>query len=297
LGDDQVALFVDRWVKAVFRAESRHTSEREVEFRDAIERWPDVYALAHSPRRLASILTVVFNQGTHRRDDLYDGMIRAQLRARDQLHTPFTPERKGELLQQLALALCLGDGKDHLPPNKTPLARVPLEWAVAALARQPALVTVQPADDPARLARAFLSQALQTALLVQEHFEVRFCDPWQQAYLAACAIAMRTDEDRGWLVDFLQRLGESSFLQNWKPRHAGLTGGAMLVSGEGLLVEVLRFVALLLRKSGPARGDRFEQDLRKRFRPAEEPNSREKQALFGYIIQDGQAGKKTQPST
>jgi formylglycine-generating enzyme required for sulfatase activity len=186
LGDEAIHTFLTRWCEALYPGSPGEAAGHRDELLAALASRPDMRRLARNPVMLTALAVVHWNERRlpEQRADLYDSIIKWLARSREQRTGRSTAERCVALLHELALAM-----QNH-PDGRQ--VQVPKRWAAEALARE------MGADGHSRhrieRAMRFLEEEeLDSGLVIARGNELRFWHLTFQEFLAAKALAARTD--------------------------------------------------------------------------------------------------------
>lgn len=186
LDDDSIHTFLTRWSEALHPGSPPEAAGHRDELQEALASRPEMRRLARNPVMLTALAVVHWNERRlpEQRADLYDSIVKWLARSREQRPGRPTAERCLALLQELALAM-----QRHPEGRQVQVSR---RWAAEALAPE------WDADAHSRhgieRAERFLGdEELDSGLVVARGHELRFWHLTFQEFLAARAIAARTE--------------------------------------------------------------------------------------------------------
>ncbi|UCC32052.1 MAG: SUMF1/EgtB/PvdO family nonheme iron enzyme, partial [Phycisphaerales bacterium] len=199
LEDDAIETFLTCWCEALFPESPTERQRHLGELLAALRGRPEIRRLARNPVMLTALAVVHWNEKRlpEQRADLYESIISWLSRSRETRPGRPSPERCMALHQELALAM-----QDCADGRQT---QVPRFWAASQIAAE---LRDAPEDERATQAEAFLDQEeLDSGIVVRRGDHVRFWHLTFQEYLAARALASRSeDEQRERLFGQLQKL-------------------------------------------------------------------------------------------
>ena len=194
LSDEATETFLSRWCGALYADSPDSAGRHFTELLDALRARPDIRRMARNPVMLTALAVVHWNERRlpEQRADLYESIIRWLSRSREQRLGRQKSERTVQLLQELALAM-----QNHPEGLRT---QVPKRWAAERLA--PALASGDRLDAAALdTAQQFLeAEELDSGIVVARGTDIQFWHRTFQEFLAARAIAGRTDEGQRQLL-------------------------------------------------------------------------------------------------
>ncbi|MCY2987741.1 MAG: SUMF1/EgtB/PvdO family nonheme iron enzyme [Planctomycetota bacterium] len=194
LSDAAIETFLSRWCAALYADSPDSASQHLAELLEALRARPDIRRMARNPVMLTALAVVHWNERRlpEQRAELYESIIRWLSRSREQRPGREKAERTVQLLQELALAM-----QNHPEGLRT---QVPKRWAAERLA--PAWAAGgQSATDAIDTAQQFLeAEELDSGIVVARGSELQFWHRTFQEFLAARAIAGRTDEGQRQLL-------------------------------------------------------------------------------------------------
>jgi formylglycine-generating enzyme required for sulfatase activity len=188
LEDGAIETFLRRWCQALF-VDSPTGAERHLaELLEALRSRIEIRRMARTAVMLTALAVVHWNEKRlpEQRADLYESIITWLSRAR--MHRPSrpTPERCVVLLQNLALAM-----QDHHDGRQVQIPRHRAARALAPYWRE------LPEDRRLEQAKRFLAEEeLDSGIIVGRGDHVRFWHLTFQEYLAARALASRSDSEQ-----------------------------------------------------------------------------------------------------
>jgi len=189
LGDAAIDTFLVRWCEYLFPDNPVKAAKHRDELVMALRYVPDIRRMARNPVMLTALAVVHWNEKRlpEQRADLYESIITWLSRSREQRAGRLPSERCVSLLQNLAMAM-----QDH--PSGGRQVQVPKRWAAETIAS--ALRDV-PAEARVESAERFLTEEeLDSGIVVGRGDQVRFWHLTFQEFLAARALAGRSDRDQ-----------------------------------------------------------------------------------------------------
>jgi formylglycine-generating enzyme required for sulfatase activity len=217
LDESAVHTFLERWCQALWPESAAEAAGHLNELRTALER-PSIARMARNPVMLTALAVVHWNERRlpEQRADLYESVITWLARSREQRPGRATAERCLELLQALALAMQVHDGRQ---------VQVPKHWAAEALAGE---FRDRPERERAAAAERFLdAEELDSGIVVGRGNEVRFWHLTFQEFLAAKAIGGQAEAAQRRIL--IER-GRKLYTPEWR-EVALLLGG--ILHGQG----------------------------------------------------------------
>ncbi|MDA1051675.1 MAG: SUMF1/EgtB/PvdO family nonheme iron enzyme [Planctomycetota bacterium] len=205
LDDLAVQTFLTRWCQALYVDSAVEANRHCGELLDALHLRPEIRRMARNPVMLTALAVVHWNEKRlpEQRAELYESIVKWLLRSREKHGNRLNEERAQALLQELALAM-------HLHPEGRQIQILKRDAAEAIAAEiAPDLNSRQAIVQ----AEQFLDrEELDSGIIVGRGNEVRFWHLTFQEYLAARAIAARSeDEQQHLLLDDAQRLYRSEW--------------------------------------------------------------------------------------
>jgi hypothetical protein len=185
LEQDAIEAFLRRWCGALFPDSPKGAESHFRELNDTLRNRIEIRHMAENPVMLTALAVLHWNQRRlpEQRVQLYEAILQWLAGAREQRPGRETSERRLALLQDLALAMQSNpDGRQ---------AEVSIHQAAQVIAQQFRVET-----DAERLAQAesFLSEEeLDSGIIVSRGDAIRFLYLAFQEYLAACALAGRSE--------------------------------------------------------------------------------------------------------
>ena len=189
LEPEAVRTFLRRWCEALFPENPKKGKQHRVELLKALER-PDIRLMTANPVMLTALAVVHWNERIlpEQRADLYASIIKWLARSRDREGRPERPkaDRAVALLEELALAMQL-----HPEGRQT---QVDKHWAADSIAGE---WPEERAKSRIGAAQNFLEEEeLDSGIVIGRGNQTRFWHLTFQEYLAARAIAGRTEVDQ-----------------------------------------------------------------------------------------------------
>ncbi|MCY2993130.1 MAG: SUMF1/EgtB/PvdO family nonheme iron enzyme [Planctomycetota bacterium] len=188
LEDDAIEIFLRRWCQALFVDNPADAERHLAELLDALRSRGEIRRMARNPVMLTALAVVHWNEKRlpEQRADLYESIITWLSRARMQRPGRSAPERCVGLLQDLALAM-----QDQADGRQT---QVPRHAAAEILA--PYWRETPEQDRPASAQRFLAEEELDSGIIVGRGDHVRFWHLTFQEYLAARALAARSEAEQ-----------------------------------------------------------------------------------------------------
>ncbi len=251
LDDSAIAAFLGRWSRALFGSDSDRAETHRHELVAAFDSRPEIRRLARNATML-TLLLVVHRDGKRlpeQRAELYDCIIDWLLQARKDRAHQQRPERRRELLAELALAMQRDERGRKVQVRYHAAARLIADHFPATGPSQP-----EPTPEQVKHAAAFVAQEERDSGIVVRHdHELKFWHLTFQEYLAACALADRPDAERTALL-FAPVGDPLLYRAEWRETVL-LLGGALCRKGEkqidGLVTSILDDLGLAPIGRGP----------------------------------------------
>ncbi|MCY2963747.1 MAG: SUMF1/EgtB/PvdO family nonheme iron enzyme, partial [Planctomycetota bacterium] len=196
LSVEAVETFLRRWCQAVYVEGTAVAERRRVELSAALRARPEIRRMARTPLMLTVLAVVHWHEKClpEQRAELYEWVLRWLARSRQDQKTNSgreTAERTLELLRELALGM-----QTH---PRGVLKQIPQRQAAELLAEEFANGKLD--HKATDRAQAFLeSEELDSGIIVKRGGEIEFWHRTFQEYLAARALAARTESDRNKLL-------------------------------------------------------------------------------------------------
>ena len=188
LSDGAISTFLGYWCRGVFPDSRQRADQHQRELEEAMIVRPDIRLMARTPVMLTALAVLHWNERRlpEKRSELYGAILTWLSRQRESRPGRERAERSLSLLQELAL-----DMQSH-PSGRQ--VRVALGWAAEALAPQ---FTLRPERERFPRAIQFLEEETSDSGIIMERSgDLQFWHLTFQEYLAAQAIAGRTDADQ-----------------------------------------------------------------------------------------------------
>ncbi len=256
LDDDAIQLFLTRWCESLYANDPAEARRHAGELLDALARRPEIRRMATNPVMLTALAVLHWNEKRlpEQRADLYESIIRWLSRSRAPKSGRPAAERAVVLIQELALAM-----QNHKDGRQTQVSR---RWAAEAIAVE---WNEPNTAEAIRQAEQFLdAEELDSGIVVRRGTDIAFWHLTFQEFLAARAIASRTDADQR---ELLFRPRDKIYRPEWR--------------------EVMLLFAGILHQSGRPKMDAFVSDVLELLgaKPSLADQARAA-GLFGAILRD-----------
>ena len=188
LEENAIKTFLARWCEALFG--DRHIERKQYldELLAAYQDQPEIRRMARNPVMLTALAVVHWNEKRlpEQRADLYESILRWLARSRKARPARPSPDHCINLHQELALAM-----QDHPDGRQAQIPRFEAAQQIAGEWRH------EPENRRIRVAEAFLDQEeLDSGIVVRRGDYLRFWHLTFQEYLAARALASRTEDEQ-----------------------------------------------------------------------------------------------------
>ncbi len=186
LADEAIHTFLTRWSEALHPGSPREAASHRDELQAALANRPDMRRLVRNPVMLTALAVVHWNERRlpEQRADLYDSIVKWLARSRQQRPGRSTAEQCITVLQELALAM-----QSHPEGRQVQVSK---RWAAEALAQE-LDAGAHSRHGIERAARFLEEEELDSGLVIARGHELRFWHLTFQEFLAARAIAARTE--------------------------------------------------------------------------------------------------------
>ena len=191
LNDGAIEGFLRQWCRALFGASERQAEKHRAELLDALRSRLEIRRMARNPVMLTALAVVHWHEKRlpEQRSDLYDSIITWLSRARERRAGRLPAETCVKRLWELALAM-----QDHPDGRQVQVSR---RWAAEKLEK------VWPKDREEsqqrrieRVEQFLREEELDSGIVVARGDDIRFWHLTFQEFLAARAIAARSERDQ-----------------------------------------------------------------------------------------------------
>ena len=190
LSDEAVETFLSRWCQALYPESQQAANEHQAELLAALRARPEIRRMARTPVMLTVLAVVHWNERRlpEQRAELYEWVLRWLARSREQKPGRESPERALALLRELALAMQIDPAGFQKQVSQRRAAEMLAHEFVDRVADGGA------GHKAIERAAAFLAaEELDSGIVVGRGGQVQFWHRTFQEYLAARAIAARSD--------------------------------------------------------------------------------------------------------
>jgi formylglycine-generating enzyme required for sulfatase activity len=225
LSEAAVKTFLAKWCDGLYPESRDQAEQHREELIEALHGRPEIARMARNPVMLTALAVVHWNERRlpEQRADLYESIVTWLSRSREQRPGRQSAERCISLLQSLALGM-----QSYKKGRQVEVSR---RWAAESIS--PALREL-PESDRVDVAERFLAdEELDSGIVVSRGPNVRFWHLTFQEYLAARAIAGRTEKEQHHILFANEHL----YLPEWQ--------------------EVMLLLAGVLHYQGPEKVDGF----------------------------------------
>ena len=223
LDDDDIHEFLTRWYDALFPEHPDRSAAHRKELLTALGDRVDIHRLARNPVMLTALGVIHWNERRlpEQRADLYESILMWLARSRNRTGRPDRPvaERAIAILQELALAM-----QFHAEGRQAQVSR---RWAAEQLQVEFSGHGGQARQHLAKAEQFLDDEEIDSGIVVRRQDNVRFWHLTFQEFLAARAIAARSDDEQYELV-FLEpedTQRNSLYDPEWREMFLLLCGG------------------------------------------------------------------------
>jgi hypothetical protein len=186
LDEEAVHTFLDRWCRGIYPDSPQMAEQHRDELAGALRAVPEIRKMTRNPVMLTSLAVVHWNEKRipEQRADLYDSILTWLSRQREKRPGREKAERCLTLLAELAIAM-----QNHRSGRQV---RIGAPWAAEALAEH--FGGASEAERTTHAAQFLEEEMADSGIIVSRGGELQFWHLTFQEYLAAVAIAGKTDQ-------------------------------------------------------------------------------------------------------